>query len=439
MRPALGGVTGGLSGPGDPPGRAALRLAGARGAARRADPRHGRDPHRAGRAAVRAGRGVARSRSAPRCSTTRRRRCGCWPSWRRALAERGFAAVADAIGYAHRDAGVESSSRRPRRAGRPDGCRWWPGPSRAGGSARRTGDPAVALGARLDAAVAARGPLCVGIDPHAAAAARLGPAGRRVRAGAVRADLRSRRSPTRSPWSSRSRRSSSGSAPRDRGPGAGAGRGPGRRRAEPARRQARRHRLDDGRRTPAPTCDPASPLAADAITVSPYLGFGSLQPAARRCVRERARSVRARADLQPGGRRPCSARWPPTGGPSPRRSSTRCGGQRGRGRPARVGRRGRRRDRRRTRPPAGPPARAGAGPGPRRAGRGRRPTCPRCSARRCRWVLPAASREVLGAGPDPVRLRAATDRIAAEVMAIRTSTMRRIGRSVALLGQARCP
>ena len=43
-------------------------------------------------------------------------------------------------------------------------------------------------------------------------------------------------------------------------------------------------------------------------------------------------------------------------------------------------------------------------------------------------VLPAASREVLGAGPDPVRLRATTDRIAAEVMAIRTSTMAVSGR-----------
>jgi orotidine-5'-phosphate decarboxylase len=44
------------------------------------------------------------------------------------------------------------------------------------------------------------------------------------------------------------------------------------------------------------------------------------------------------------------------------------------------------------------------------------------------WVLPAASREVLGAGPDPARLRATTDRIAAEVMAIRTSELARSGR-----------
>jgi orotidine-5'-phosphate decarboxylase len=44
------------------------------------------------------------------------------------------------------------------------------------------------------------------------------------------------------------------------------------------------------------------------------------------------------------------------------------------------------------------------------------------------WVLPAVSREVLGAGPDPARLRATTDRIAAEVMAIRTSGMAGSGR-----------
>ena len=65
---------------GDPAGRGALRLAGARGAAGRADPRHGRDPHRAGRAAVRARRGVRGVGRAPRSSTTRPRPAGCWPS-----------------------------------------------------------------------------------------------------------------------------------------------------------------------------------------------------------------------------------------------------------------------------------------------------------------------------------------------------------------------
>ncbi|CAA9348121.1 MAG: Dihydroorotate dehydrogenase (NAD(+)), catalytic subunit, partial [uncultured Frankineae bacterium] len=47
---------------GDPPGRGALRLAGARGPARRADPGHGRDPHGPGRAGVPAGRGQRRER-----------------------------------------------------------------------------------------------------------------------------------------------------------------------------------------------------------------------------------------------------------------------------------------------------------------------------------------------------------------------------------------
>jgi orotidine-5'-phosphate decarboxylase len=46
----------------------------------------------------------------------------------------------------------------------------------------------------------------------------------------------------------------------------------------PARRQTRRHRA------PRPTAyaqaylDPDSPLYSDAITVSPYLGFGTLAP-----------------------------------------------------------------------------------------------------------------------------------------------------------------
>ncbi len=41
--------------------------------------------------------------------------------------------------------------------------------------------------------------------------------------------------------------------------------------------QTRRHRIDDGRlRGTAQAGD--SPLAADAVTASPYLGFGSLQP-----------------------------------------------------------------------------------------------------------------------------------------------------------------
>ena len=47
--------------------------------------------------------------------------------------------------------------------------------------------------------------------------------------------------------------------------------------------------------------DPASPLAADAVTVSPYLGFGSLDPFVETAPQARRRPVRARADLQQGG------------------------------------------------------------------------------------------------------------------------------------------
>ncbi len=49
--------------------------------------------------------------------------------------------------------------------------------------------------------------------------------------------------------------------------------------------------------------DPASPLAADAITVSPYLGFGSLDPVRRRGAAPRRGPVRARPDLEQGGTR----------------------------------------------------------------------------------------------------------------------------------------
>ena len=47
--------------------------------------------------------------------------------------------------------------------------------------------------------------------------------------------------------------------------------------------------------------DPASPLASDAITVSPYLGFGSLVPVRGGRTQPRRRPLRARRDLQQGG------------------------------------------------------------------------------------------------------------------------------------------
>ena len=52
--------------------------------------------------------------------------------------------------------------------------------------------------------------------------------------------------------------------------------------------------------------DPASPLCADAVTASPYLGVGSLRPMFDTAARARRRRLRAGAHLQPGGRRPSS-------------------------------------------------------------------------------------------------------------------------------------
>ena len=64
----------------------------------------------------------------------------------------------------------------------------------------------------------------------------------------------------------------------DRGAGAAAGRVRGHVDARAAGRQAGRHRLDDaGVRRRLPRA--GAPLAADAVTLSPYLGFGSLAPA----------------------------------------------------------------------------------------------------------------------------------------------------------------
>ena len=43
------------------------------------------------------------------------------------------------------------------------------------------------------------------------------------------------------------------------------------------------------------------------------------------------------------------------------------------------------------------------------------PTWPRCSATRCHYVLPSTSREVMGAGPDPVQTRVRAERMLAQM------------------------
>ena len=64
--------------------------------------------------------------------------------------------------------------------------------------------------------------------------------------------------------------------------------------------------------------DPSSPLAVDAMTVSPFLGFASRRAAGRDRPAPRRRTVRAGPDLQPGSR-PGAARAPPATAPSPAR------------------------------------------------------------------------------------------------------------------------
>jgi orotidine-5'-phosphate decarboxylase len=173
--------------------------------------------------------------------------------------------------------------------------------------------------------------------------------------------------------------------------------------------------------------DPASPLAADAITASPYLGFGSLRPlldaayangrgvfvlaltsnpegpAVQRAVAADGRTV-AQAVLDQA-----AAANAAEGGLL---------GSVGVVVGATVGEHGHRLDHLH-----GPVLAPGLG------AQGAAPAdLPAVFGRALPLVLPAVSREVLGAGPDPVRLRATTDRIAAEVIAIRTSELARSGR-----------
>ena len=65
--------------------------------------------------------------------------------------------------------------------------------------------------------------------------------------------------------------------------------------------------------------DPASPLAADAITASPYLGFGSLDADGRDRAQARRGRLRARADLQQGGPGGAARPAPTAAAPSPAR------------------------------------------------------------------------------------------------------------------------
>jgi orotidine-5'-phosphate decarboxylase len=219
--------------------------------------------------------------------------------------------------------------------------------------------------------------------------------------------------------------------------------------------------------------DPASPLAADAVTASPYLGFGSLRPlldaayaygrgvfvlaltsnpegaAVQRAVAADGRTVAQTvldeaaaantaelAELAEmagpagpaGPARPASAGDGAGAGATDgaRPSAGAAGGAGPGGRlgsvgvvvGATVGKHGHRLDH--LNGPVLAPGLGAQGAGPADLPAVFGPALP--------WVLPAVSREVLGAGPDQARMRAAADRFAVEVTAIRTSSMAGTGR-----------
>ncbi len=283
-----------------------------------------------------------------------------------------------------------------------------------------------AFGARLDAAVAARGPLVVGIDPHLPLLRDWGlpeDASGLERFALTAVEAVADRVAVVKPQSAFFERfGSRGIAVLER--------------VLAAVRDAGALSLLDVKRGDIGSTmvgyagaylDPASPLAADAITASPYLGFGSLRPlldaayangrgvfvlaltsnpegpAVQRAVAADGRTVAqtildqvAAANAAEGG---------PLGSVGVVVGAT-------------VGEHGHRLDH--LHGPVLAPGLGAQGAGPADLPAVFGPALP--------WVLPAASREVLGAGPDPARLRATTDRIAAEVMAIRTSAMAGSGR-----------
>ena len=379
--------------PGDPPGRGALRVAGAPGAAAPADPRHGRHPYRPGRAAVRPRRRVRGVGRAPRCSATRPRRCGCSPSSRRPSTS------------AVRLAGRRRRLRAPRRV-----------PARG----RRTPDEAaVSFGARLDAALDERGSLCVGIDPHAALLEAWGlpdDADGLARFADICVAAFADTAAVVKPQSAFFEvYGSAGIAVLERTVAACRAAGA----LVAARRQARRHRLDDGRlRAGLPRPGRAARRRRDHGQPVPRRRVAAAGRSTS-CARARRRRVRPRRHVQPGGAAGAARahRGRPDASPRRRRRAGRA--QRAARPPlgslgvvvgATIGDRGRR-PRRAQR--ADPRARASA----RRAARPT--TCGGSSAPRLRDVLPSVSREVLRHGPDVPALRAAAARLADEFAFLR--------------------
>ena len=155
------------------------------------------------------------------------------------------------------------------------------------------------------------------------------------------------------------------------------------------------------RRTPTPTSTRRSPLAVDAITASPFLGVGSLDPMFDTAARPRRRGLRARADLQPrgaaGAARPHRRRADGRRRPCSPRSRARNAGADAAG----LVRGGRRRHDRRHRARTSTSTARCWCPGVGAQG-GTADDVRRIFGAR-RQVLPSSSREILGAGPDATR------------------------------------
>jgi orotidine-5'-phosphate decarboxylase len=160
--------------------------------------------------------------------------------------------------------------------------------------------------------------------------------------------------------------------------------------------------------------DPTSPLAADAMTASPYLGFGSLQPLLDAAY-EHGRGVFVLAlTSNPEGPEVQRALAPDGRTVAQTVLDRIAAANAAEGRPlgsvgavvgATVGAHGHRLDH--LHGPILAPGLGAQGAGAA--------DLPGVFGAALPWVLPAVSREVLGAGPDQARLRAVTERIAGEV------------------------
>ena len=278
-----------------------------------------------------------------------------------------------------------------------------------------TASPAVPVepfGARLHAAMADRGPLCAGIDPHAALLREWGlddDVAGLERFALTAVEALAPHVPVIKPQSAFYERfGSRGIAVLERVVAEA--------RAAGALVLLDVKRGDIGSTSQAYAdayLDPASPLACDAITVSPFLGFGSLDPMIETARAPRRRGLRPRPDLQPRGPRGPARPHRRRARPWPAPSWTACAGSTPRTTPpasaARLLRRRRRRHDHRPRAglgidlvTGGPVLAPGFG-----AQGGTAADLRRIFGAAAGSVLASSSRELLRSGPSPERLRRA--------------------------------